>query len=115
MKLRIHAAPRAAITGNRLPHAAAKATEPTASETTEAATASDSLKVLSLRPGSSGYRPERRLNPVRVLIDILSGDLRRFHPRSSGSPADKAAKPSGTSIAQVAQGNMSVLLVGANP
>jgi hypothetical protein len=31
--------PRAAITGNRLPLAAAKATEATASETTEAATA----------------------------------------------------------------------------
>jgi hypothetical protein len=39
MKLRIHAAPEAAVTGNRLPHAAAKATEATAPETTEASTA----------------------------------------------------------------------------
>ena len=39
MKLRIHAAAGAAITGNRLPHAAAKATEATAPEATEAATA----------------------------------------------------------------------------
>ena len=39
MKLRIHAAAGAAITGNRLPHAAAKATEATAPEVTEAATA----------------------------------------------------------------------------
>jgi hypothetical protein len=39
MKLRIHAAAGAAITGDRLPHAAAKATEATAPEATEAATA----------------------------------------------------------------------------
>jgi type IV secretory pathway TrbL component len=39
MKLRIHAAAGAAITGNRLPHAAAKATKAAAPETTEAATA----------------------------------------------------------------------------
>jgi hypothetical protein len=39
MKLRIHAAAGAAITGNRLPHAAAKATEAAVPEATEAAPA----------------------------------------------------------------------------
>jgi hypothetical protein len=51
MKIRIQAA--AAITGNRLPHAAAKATEATAPEATEAA------------PPRSGRAPTRGYEATR--------------------------------------------------
>jgi hypothetical protein len=74
MKLRIHAAPEAATTGNRLPHAAAKATEATAPETTEASTAA-SRRIRGRFAGSkkAPTKPGLQL-PIRRTRPVLGSD-----------------------------------------